>query len=143
VCVFTVQEEVGLRGAVTSAYSVEPDVAIIVDVTSVGDTPEARPMAVSLGAGPAIKLKDRGMLAHPKIKATLLATAKDLGLPHQLEVLEQGTTDGSAIQVSRSGVPTGVISIPCRYVHSPNETIALGDAENAVKLLSAAVSRLP
>ncbi|MEA3459307.1 MAG: M20/M25/M40 family metallo-hydrolase, partial [Chloroflexota bacterium] len=114
--VFSVQEEVGLRGAITSTYGIQPDLGISVDVTGTGDTPEARTMAVSLGEGPAIKVKDRGMLAHPGVKNLLVETAEELGIPYQLEVLERGTTDAMAIQVSREGVPTGCLSIPCRYV---------------------------
>ena len=133
--VFTVQEEVGLRGALTSAFGVEPDVAIAVDVTGTGDTPEAHPMAVSLGAGPAIKVKDRGMLAHPGIKNWMADTAERLGLPYQFEVLEGGTTDAMAIQTSRAGVAAGVLSIPTRYVHSPSEMVDYSDVQNAVKLL--------
>lgn len=133
--VFTVQEEVGLRGALTSAFGVEPDVAIAVDVTLTGDTPEAHPMAVSLGAGPAIKVKDRGMLAHPGVKNWMANTAERLGVPYQFEVLEGGTTDAMAIQTSRAGVAAGVLSIPCRYVHSPSEMVDYNDVQNAVKLL--------
>lgn len=134
-CVFTVQEEVGLRGALTSAFGVEPDVAIAVDVTITGDTPEAHPMAVSLGDGPAIKVKDGGMLAHPGVKNWMVETAERLELPYQLEVLEGGTTDAMAIQTSRAGVAAGVLSIPCRYVHSPSEMVDYGDVQNAVHLL--------
>jgi putative aminopeptidase FrvX len=134
-CVFTVQEEVGLRGALTSAFGVEPDVAIAVDVTLTGDTPEAHSMAVSLGEGPAIKVKDRGMLAHPGVKDWMVDTAERLGLPYQLEVLERGTTDAMAIQTSRAGVAAGVLSIPCRYVHSPSEMVDYADVQNAVRLL--------
>jgi putative aminopeptidase FrvX len=133
--IFTVQEEVGLRGALTSAFGVEPDVAVAVDVTLTGDTPEAHPMAVSLGDGPAIKVKDGGMLAHPGVKEWMIKTAERLRLPYQLEVLERGTTDAMAIQTSRAGVAAGVLSIPCRYVHTPSETIDYGDVQNAVKLL--------
>jgi putative aminopeptidase FrvX len=133
--VFTVQEEVGLRGALTSAFGVEPDVAIAVDVTLSGDTPEAWPLAISLGAGPAIKVKDRGMLAHPGVKDWMAATAERLSLPYQFEVLEGGTTDAMAIQTSRAGVAAGVLSIPTRYVHTPSEMIDYNDVQNAVKLL--------
>jgi putative aminopeptidase FrvX len=133
--VFTVQEEVGLRGALTSAFGVEPDVAVAVDITLSGDTPEAHPMAVSLGAGPAIKVKDSGMLAHPGVKEWMIQTAERLDLPYQLEVLERGTTDAMAIQTSRAGVAAGVLSIACRYAHTPSETIDYGDVQNAVKLL--------
>ena len=138
--VFTVQEEVGLRGAATSGFGVEPEIAIAVDVTLTGDTPECAPMAVSLGAGPAVKIKDGGMLAHAGVKDWLLRTAEAASLPHQREVLVAGTTDAAAIQVSRAGVPSGCISIPTRYVHMPSEMIDYGDAEGAVRLLVSALS---
>lgn len=138
--VFTVQEEVGLRGALTSAFGIEPDLAVAVDVTLTGDTPKAWPMAVSLGAGPAIKVKDRGMLTHPAVKNWMASTAERLGLPYQFEVLEAGTTDAMAIQTSRAGVAAGVLSIPCRYVHSPSEMVDYGDVQNAVKLLGGLLS---
>ncbi|NLJ41737.1 MAG: M42 family metallopeptidase [Clostridiales bacterium] len=133
--VFTTQEEVGLRGAKTSAYALEPDLGISVDVTITGDTPKAKPMAVSLGEGPAIKIKDASILAHPKVKELMVGTAKKHGIPYQLEILEFGGTDSGAIHLSRGGVPSGVLSIPCRYVHSDSETIDANDLKNGVKLL--------
>jgi putative aminopeptidase FrvX len=139
--VFTVQEEIGRRGAMTSGYSVAPDLALAVDVTDTGDTPEARTMAVSLGDGPAIKVKDSGMLAHPGVKDWLIETAEASGIPYQLEVLEDGTTDALAIQTSRTGVPAGCVSIPCRYAHSPSEMVDYHDVTNAVRLLVAALSK--
>jgi putative aminopeptidase FrvX len=135
--VFTVQEEVGLRGATTSAYSVHPEVAIALDVTITGDTPESRTMAVCLGKGPAIKVKDRGMLAHAGLKNLLVQTAKANGIPWQLEVMDLGSTDAMAIQMSREGVPSGVLSIPTRYVHTVSEMVDFGDVTNTVKLLVA------
>ncbi len=138
--VFTVQEEVGLRGAVTSGYGMEPEIAVAVDVTLTGDTPECPPMAVELGAGPAIKIKDGGMLAHPGVKSWLFASAEAAGVPFQREVLVGGTTDASAIQTTRSGVPAGCVSIPCRYVHMPSEMVDYRDVQGAVKLLVNALS---
>jgi endoglucanase len=133
--VFAVQEEVGLRGARTSAYGIEPDVGIAVDVTTTGDTPEARPMAVKLGEGPAVKVQDRGMIAHPKVRRLLVERAEEAEIPYQLEVLERGTTDAAAVQLVRSGVPAGCLSIPCRYVHSPSEMVEESDVEKGVRLL--------
>ena len=138
--VFTVQEEVGLRGATTSGYGIEPEVALAVDVTTTGDTPECAPMAVNLGGGPAIKVKDGGMIAHLGVKDWLVRTAESSTIPFQLEVLVGGTTDAMAIQTSRAGVPAGCVSIPTRYVHSPSEMIDYGDAMGAVKLLRNALS---
>lgn len=134
---FTVQEELGTRGAIVSAFGVAPDVGLAVDVTPVGDTPEAKHMAVSLGQGPAIKVKDSGMIAHPGVKDWMVRTATRENIPYQLEVLERGTTDARSIQTSRQGVPAGCLSIPCRYVHTPSEMVDYGDVQNAVKLLTA------
>lgn len=139
--VFTVQEEVGLRGAMTSGYGIAPDLALAVDVTTTGDTPEAHTMAVSLGDGPAIKVKDGGMLAHPGVKNWLVETAEANEIPYQLEVLEGGTTDARAIQTSRAGVPAGCVSIPCRYIHTPSEMVDYADVTNAVRLLVVALSK--
>ena len=133
--VFAVQEEVGLRGARTSAYGIDPDMAIAVDVTRTGDTPESRPMAVELGKGPAIKVKDSGMIAHPAVRDLMVQRAREANIPYQLEVLERGTTDAAAIQLVRSGVPSGCLSIPCRYIHSPSEMVDERDVENSVRLL--------
>jgi putative aminopeptidase FrvX len=138
--VFTVQEEVGLRGAVTSGYGVEPEIALSVDVTLTGDTPECAPMAVSLGAGPAVKIKDGGMLAHAGVKEWLFRTAEAGSVPCQREVLLGGTTDAAVIQVSRAGVPAGCVSIPTRYVHMPSEIVDMADVEGAVRLLVNALS---
>jgi len=133
--VFAVQEEVGLRGARTSAYGIEPDIAIALDVTCTGDTPEAKSMAVELGQGPAVKVKDSGMIAHPRVRQLLVDRAEEAGIPHQLEVLERGTTDAAVMQLVRAGVPAGCISVPCRYVHSPSEMVDERDVENSVRLL--------
>jgi putative aminopeptidase FrvX len=138
--VFTVQEEVGLRGATTSGYGVDPEIAVAVDVTDTGDTPECLPMAVRLGAGPAVKVKDGGMLAHAGVRDWLVRTAAEGGIPYQLEVLTSGTTDARAIQTSRAGVPSGCLSIPCRYIHTVSETIDSADAQGAVRLLVRALS---
>ena len=105
--VFTVQEEVGLRGARTAAYQLQPDLAIAVDVTCTGDTPEAPVMAVELGKGPAIKVKDRSLISHPQVKNRLEETAKLLGIPYQLEILERGGTDAGSIHLAREGIPSG------------------------------------
>ncbi len=138
--VFSTQEEVGLRGATTSAYGVDPDIGLSIDVTLTGDTPKSIKMAVSLGKGPAIKVRDGGMLADPRLVRLLAETAEKAGIPYQLEVLEGGTTDAKAIQMTRSGVPSGCVSIPCRYVHSPSEMVDTNDVENAVKLILAFIS---
>lgn len=133
--VFTVQEEVGLRGATTAAFGVDPDLGIAIDITDSGDTPKDDSIDVGLGKGPAIKIKDSGMISDPRVVTWMEAGAKSANLPYQLEVLIGGSTDARAIQTSRAGVPSGCISIPCRYAHSPSEMVDLNDAQNAVKLL--------
>lgn len=133
--VFTVQEEVGLRGAGPSAFGLEPDLALAVDVTRTGDTPKGIKMAVSLGAGAAIKVRDSSFLADPRLVALLEQRAAEAKLPFQREVLEAGGVDAAAIQVSRLGVPSGCVSIPCRHIHTPSEMVDLRDAQGAVKLI--------
>jgi putative aminopeptidase FrvX len=133
--VFTVQEEVGVRGARTAAYHLEPEIAVAVDITTTGDTPRCPPMAVALGRGPAVKVRDRMMIADPQVVEWMTGAAAAQRIPHQLEVLEFGSTDASIIQVSRAGVPAGCLSIPCRYAHSPSEMVDMADVENSVKLL--------
>ena len=135
--VFSVQEEVGLRGARSAAYRVDPHIGVAIDVTRTGDTPKGVKMAVELGAGPAIKIKDSGMLAAPEVVALLEAAAGRAGVPTQREVLEHGTTDSAAMQLVRAGVRAGTLSIPCRYVHTTSETVDLNDVQNSVKLLVA------
>ena len=133
--VFSVQEEVGLRGATTAAYGLDPDVGIAVDVTRSGDTPKGIKMDVSLGDGPAVKVRDSGMLSDPRVVKWMADTAEKHNIPYQMEVLEAGTTDARAIQLTRAGVPAGCISIPCRYIHAPSEMVDYNDVQNAVQLL--------
>jgi endoglucanase len=138
---FTTQEEVGLRGARTSAFGLDPDVGIAIDVTRTGDTPNGLKMAVGLGKGPAIKVRDSGSLADPRVISLLVRRAEAAGIPYQMEVLQQGTTDATAIQLTRAGVPVGTISIPCRYIHTPSEMVDAEDVENAVRLLAETLRR--
>ena len=133
--VFSVQEEVGLRGAKTAAYRINPDVGIALDVTSNGDTPKAKRFAIGLNKGAAIKVKDNSIICHLGVKDILVSLAKNNEIPYQMEVLEFGGTDSGAIHVSREGVPSGVISVPTRYVHSTIEMAAKDDIVNCTKLL--------
>jgi len=133
--VFSVQEEVGLRGATAAGFSADPDLGISVDVTLTGDTPKGVKMDVALGKGPAIKVRDGRMLSDKRVIDLMIASAEKQNMPYQLEVLEGGTTDAAAIQLARAGVPAGCVSIPCRYVHSPSEMVDIRDVEAAVNLL--------
>jgi endoglucanase len=140
--VFTVQEEVGgvPRGATTAAYRVHPDVAIAVDVTDSGDVPGRKHFEVKLGQGPAIKVMDRGMLAHPGLKQWMVDTATKNKIPYQMEILQFGTTDAQAMQLAHAGSAAGALSIPCRHVHTPSEMVSYRDVQQAVKLLVALLS---
>ena len=139
--VFTVQEEVGLRGAGTAAYAIEPDLGISLDVTGTGDLPEALPMAVELGKGPTVKVMDSSVIVPPVVRKFMEDAANEAGIPFQREVLRGGGTDTGAVQRTRGGVPAGCISIGTRYIHSPVETCDMRDYENAVKLLCACLER--
>ncbi len=136
---FSVQEEVTLSGARTSAYNIDPDIALAVDVTSTGDTPKALPMDVALGKGPAVKVQDAGMIAHPRVREMLVEAAQRVEISYQLEILQRGSTDAAAMQLTRAGVPSGCLSIPCRYVHSPSEMVDRRDVEQAITLLLTAL----
>jgi endoglucanase len=140
--VFTTQEEVGTRGAATSAYGIDPDIGIALDVTPSGDTPNALKMEMTLGKGPCIKIQDVGLLADPRIVQWMIRAAEKNRIPYQREVLLMGGTDAQAIQLARAGVPAGCISVAVRYVHSPSEMVDYSDVQNAVKLLTA-VLRTP
>ena len=135
--VFTAQEEVGLRVAKTSAYTVAPDYAIAVDVTDTGDTPEGIKMVTKLGGGACIKVMDRSVLCDSYIRSLLIELAKKNNIDYQLEVMTDGGTDAGAISLSGSGVKTGGISIPTRYIHSPSEMAFKKDIKDCVTLLKA------
>lgn len=134
--VFTVQEEVGARGAGPAAYGIEPDFAITVDVTACGDTPNNKTTQVKLGEGPAVHIKDIGTIAAPQISAWIEKGAKKAKIPYQISILTRGYTDARTIQTSGMGVPVSGVSIPCRYIHSPSEMVDLNDLNNSVKLLT-------
>jgi endoglucanase len=136
--VATVQEEVGLRGATTAAYSLKPDVGIAVDVTIANDFPGPadHEQVTKLGGGAAIKVMDLSLVCHPKLVRHFRDVAEKHEIPYQLEILSRGGTDAGAIQRSRDGVPSFTLSIPCRYVHTVNETAAVADIEAAINLLA-------
>lgn len=135
----TTQEEIGLRGAQASAYNLDPDIAIALDVTIAGDIPGGTPDAhvTKLGAGTAIKILDSSQIANPMIVDHLRDLAEEHGIAHQLEILPFGGTDAGAFQTSRGGMATGTISIPTRYVHTVNEMAHVNDIQASVDLLAA------
>lgn len=139
IAVFTTQEEVGLRGAQTAGYALDPDMAIALDVTVAGDIPRASEtnsyVVTRLGQGAAVKIIDAGIVSHPAVVQALEEAAEKAGVAWQREVLTGGATDAAAIHKVRGGVPSGAVSIPCRYVHAPCEMVDLRDMEGAVKIL--------
>ena len=146
--VFTVQEEVGLKGARTSAYALDPDVAIATDVTIPGDHPgiEMKDAPVEMGKGPVVTILDasgRGLIAHKAVVAWLRDVAEEHKIPVQFEVGTGGTTDATAIHLTKGGIPSTTLSIPSRYIHSPVEILDLLDLEASVELLVAALKKKP
>ena len=143
--VATVQEEIGLRGATTAAYEINPDIGIAVDVTFSTDHPKMgevmkRENSIDLGKGPVIA---RGPNINSKLFDLLVKTAKTEKIPYQISAAPRGTgTDANAIQLSRGGVVAGLVSIPLRYMHSPCETISLKDLEDSIKLLAKTVAKI-
>ncbi|MBM4404052.1 MAG: M42 family metallopeptidase [Candidatus Cloacimonetes bacterium] len=141
--VSSVGEETTMRGARTSSFRIEPDIAIAVDVTFTSDIPGADKRIygdVALGKGPVLTL---GSAMHPKILSLLQDIANELSIPYQIEIAPAGTgTDADAIHSQRTGTATAVVSIPNRYMHSPNEVIAISDLDNAVRLLAAFIQKL-
>lgn len=140
----TVQEEVGLKGARTSAFGLDPDVALVAEVTVSGDHPgiEKKHSAVEMGKGPAITIVDaagRGLIATEKVIRWLKETAKEQNIDIQLDVADGGTTDATAIHLTKSGIPASVVSIPSRYIHSPVEVIDLNDLKYGAELIARAV----
>lgn len=136
--VFTAQEEVGLRGAKTAAWSVDPDYGVVVDVTDVDDTPGSEKSGtVRLGKGAAIKLMDSSVICHPIMVEKLEEAAKVHAIPTQKDIMRAGGTDAGVIHTTRIGVLTGGISVPCRYIHTPVEMADLNDAQACVQLVSA------
>jgi len=146
--VFTVQEEVGLKGARTSAYELDPDCAIATDVTIPGDHPgiEKKDSGLEMGKGPSITIVDssgRGLIANPSMVAWLKDTAEKNDIPVQLEVGTGGTTDATSIHLTKGGIPTTTLSIPSRYIHSPVEVIDLNDVKEGIRLLTTALKSKP
>ena len=143
----TVQEEVGLKGAKVAAFKLNPDLAIALDVTLSGDHPGIKPeeAPVVMGKGPAIILSDaggRGILTQKSVKDLLIKAGDENEINYQLEVSDGGTTDGSAIHLVREGIPTGVLSVPTRYIHTPVSLCSMDDVESTIQLITAAINSL-
>ncbi len=148
IAVFTVQEEVGLRGARVAAYAVNPDLAIILECTAADDLPrpddEKNDDIPRLGEGPAITVMDRSFIADRRLVDLLIETAEAEGLPYQFKRPGiSSRTDAGAIHLAREGVPAVAVSIPARYIHSPAAILDLTDFWHTVKLVQATLRRLP
>jgi endoglucanase len=140
----TVQEEVGLRGAATATFGVDPDVGVAVDVTVAGDVPGVREFdtSVKMGKGPVLTVADSGLITHPKVLRLLLDSAETSKITCQLETGLPGSTDAARMSLTRQGVPSGTVSVATRYIHSPVGMLSLKDAENSAKLTVAAIERI-
>lgn len=141
---FTVQEEVGLRGARVAAYAIKPDLAFVLEGTICDDMPKKRDVSptTEMGKGPAITIMDRSFIADRRLVDLLVETAKELDIPYQFKQPGIGGTDAGAIHLSREGVPSATVSVPCRYIHSPACLLSLTDFENTVKLMKASLTKL-
>lgn len=145
VAAFTVQEEVGLRGAGTAAWQIDPDIAIALEGTIAADVPgvPAPRQPTRQGKGPSIRIMDNGMIGMPRMIRALAATAEDAGIPFQYQVPAPGGTDAGAIHRTRGGVLSGAVSVPCRYIHAPCSVMRIDDFENTVRLVTEFVRRCP
>jgi endoglucanase len=148
---FTVQEEIGLRGAKVAAQILQPDLAIALEGTTANDLPnptaepdnrDARNPVARLGHGPALTVMDSSLITDPRLLRWLRNTAETNRIPHQLKTLTGGGTDAGAIHTSNSGIPSAVISVPCRYIHSPAALMNIDDYDNTLALLKAALNTL-
>jgi putative aminopeptidase FrvX len=137
--VFTVQEELGLRGAGPAAYAVEPDVALALEGTTCADVPgvDEHARITRLGGGPVLTLMDGGMIADRRVNALLRQAAEEAGIPYQWKQAATGGTDAGRIHTSRGGVPSAVVSVPCRYIHSPCAVASRADIGHALALVQA------
>jgi endoglucanase len=141
----TIQEEVGLRGATIASFSLEPDLGIALDVSVAGDTPGVTEgeAPAKLGEGPVLTVADAGLIVHPKVLRFLMDVAKKSKISVQLETGARGSTDAARIALSRDGVPSGVVSVAARYIHSASGIICLEDLEKTVDLVVSAIKSVP
>jgi endoglucanase len=140
----TVQEEVGLRGATIAAFQVTPDVGIALDSTVSGDIPGVTEgdAPAKMGKGPVLTVADAGLITHPKVLRMFIDSSKENKIPYQLETGIRGATDAARIALSREGVPSGVLSVPARYIHSPAAILDVDDVEKAVQLVIATLENV-
>jgi len=145
--VATTQEEVGLKGARTSSFTINPDFALALDTTVAGDTPgiQEKESSLRLGEGIAITLIEaagRGIIVSERVKDLIVGAARDNGIKFQISIIEGGMTDGASIQMNREGIPTGVLSVPCRYIHAPTGVFSTDDVNAAIELTVKVAERI-
>ena len=142
---FTVQEEVGMRGARVVSYAENPDAAVVLECTGANEVPTTKDVSPStrLGAGPAITIRDNSFVADARLVELFTTVAEQRGIPHQFKQPNIGGTDAGAIHRSRAGIPSITIAVPARYIHSPAAIMDLNDFENTIALLREALPRLP
>ena len=142
---FTVQEEVGLRGARVAGYAVNPDVALVLEGTVCDDSPKDKDISPTtrLGAGPAITVMDRSVICDRRLVRLLVEAAEAEGIPYQYKQPGVGGTDAGAIHVQREGSPSAVLAVPSRYIHSPVSVLSLNDLDNAVRVMRGALAKIP
>lgn len=142
--VFTAQEEIGARGARVAAYGLEPDAAFALEGTICDEVPKKKDVSPTtrLGAGPAITVMDRSLIADPRLVRLLIETATELDIPYQLKQPGLGGTDAGHIHLTREGVPSVVVAVPCRYIHAPVSLMRRSDFDHTVTLMRATVRKL-
>lgn len=142
---FSFGEEVGLRGARTAAFQIDPDLALALEGTIGADTPgvDEENQPTRLGRGPAISVADRSIIVAPRIVRALEAAADAASIPYQYKLPTYGGSDAGAIHLTRGGIPAGIVSVPCRFIHSPISTLRLNDLENTIRLVVGFVQSLP
>jgi len=138
VAVGSVQEELGIRGARTAAWQVDPDYGLAIEGTFVADVPNTRPDRVSskIKGGPVITILDRTTFTHPTVLKTLVKTGREKSIPFQFKKLPLGGTDAGAIHLTKAGVPSGTVAVPCRYIHGPVSILHINDLKNAIRLVT-------
>ncbi len=140
----TVQEEVGLRGARTAAWQIDPDYGLAIEGTFAADVPGSRPDRTSakLKGGPVITIVDRTTITHPKILSTLVTLGEEQSIPFQFKKVPTGGTDAGAIHLSKAGVPSGTVALPCRYIHGPASVAHIDDLTNTITLVTEFVKKI-
>lgn len=142
---FTVQEEIGLRGAQVAGQAIQPDMAVVLEGTTCADIPLSYPHGEStrLGHGPAITVADRSTVVHPAMLQALIDAGERAGVPYQMKRTTFGGTDAGSMHRAGRGIPTGIVSVPCRYIHTPAAMLSLDDVENTKRLMQAFLDSIP